>query len=225
MHWCGPTAAEEVRRARDLAERKKAKEERRKARAAAAEAGASAAAAPAAASGAAAAAKPPVPATPIAFLFPGQGSQAVGMLKVGKDCWKVWGEDGPRHGMLHGNSQLCLLVQPSLRFDPQQSRSHNYGFSCSVRLFPGCFLRCVLRPKPGANDLCFPATWLPCRSLPSCLPSRRCWRRQRRCWAMTCCRCDSSFKIPDGGTGGRARERPALERWRWLLCRVGWCRY
>ncbi|KAL4449353.1 hypothetical protein ABPG77_006997 [Micractinium sp. CCAP 211/92] len=68
---------EEVRRAKDLAERKKAKEERRKARTAAAEAGAGASAA----SSSAAAAKPPVPATPIAFLFPGQGSQAVGMLR------------------------------------------------------------------------------------------------------------------------------------------------
>ena len=54
---------------RDEAERKRGKEERRKAKADAA-----AAAAPA---------KPAaVPATPIAFLFPGQGSQAVGMLKV-----------------------------------------------------------------------------------------------------------------------------------------------
>ena len=55
---------------RDEAERKRGKEERRKAKADAA-----AAAAPA---------KPAaVPATPIAFLFPGQGSQSVGML----DAW------------------------------------------------------------------------------------------------------------------------------------------
>ena len=56
---------------RDEAERKRGKEERRKAKAAADAAAAAAPAKPAA-----------VPATPIAFLFPGQGSQAVGMLKV-----------------------------------------------------------------------------------------------------------------------------------------------
>ncbi|GAB4817244.1 hypothetical protein N2152v2_004290 [Parachlorella kessleri] len=55
-------------------ERKAAKEERRKAKAAAAAAGEGAAPA-----------KPAVPATPVAFLFPGQGSQAVGMLKESKD--------------------------------------------------------------------------------------------------------------------------------------------
>lgn len=85
ISWVRPCPAEEVRRARELAERKKAKEDRRKARAAAAEAGVGAAAAPAAASGAAAAAKPPAPATAIAFLFPGQGSQAVGMLKASSE--------------------------------------------------------------------------------------------------------------------------------------------
>lgn len=84
---------EEVRRAKDLAERKKAKEERRKARTAAAEAGAGASAA----SSSAAAAKPPVPATPIAFLFPGQGSQAVGMLKVRK----AGAETGAGHVLLY----------------------------------------------------------------------------------------------------------------------------
>ena len=57
-----------------MAERKAARAERRKAKEAAEAAEAAAPTAPA---------KPRVPATPIAFLFPGQGSQAVGMLKVG----------------------------------------------------------------------------------------------------------------------------------------------
>ncbi len=71
-----------AKRKRDEEERKRYKEERRKAKLAeiAAKAG------PAAGAGTAAApARPAVPATPIAFLFPGQGSQAVGMLKVGGD--------------------------------------------------------------------------------------------------------------------------------------------
>ena len=65
--------AEVAWRKRQEEERKRAKEERRKAKAAAAAAGEGAAPA-----------KPAVPATPVAFLFPGQGSQAVGMLKVGR---------------------------------------------------------------------------------------------------------------------------------------------
>jgi [acyl-carrier-protein] S-malonyltransferase len=74
LGWaCHP--AEELKRRRDAAAAKEAKAARRKAREAADTA---ATAAPAASS-----AKPSVPATPIAFLFPGQGSQAVGMLKVG----------------------------------------------------------------------------------------------------------------------------------------------
>ena len=63
--------AEAQKRVRDEAERKRGKEERRKAKAAADAAAAAGPAKPVA-----------VPATPIAFLFPGQGSQAVGMLKV-----------------------------------------------------------------------------------------------------------------------------------------------
>lgn len=73
--------AEELKRKRDEEEKKRAKEERRAARAAAAAA--------AAAGVAAAPAKPKVPATPIGFLFPGQGSQAVGMLKVGAEGARV----------------------------------------------------------------------------------------------------------------------------------------
>jgi hypothetical protein len=67
-------AAEELKRKREEEERKRYKEERRKAKLAEAAArlgGTSAAPT-----------KPAVPATPIAFLFPGQGSQAVVMLKV-----------------------------------------------------------------------------------------------------------------------------------------------
>ncbi|PSC70866.1 malonyl -acyl carrier transacylase [Micractinium conductrix] len=64
---------EALKRSRDAAERKKEKQEKKKARAAAE---AEAAEAPA---------RPSVPATPIAFLFPGQGSQAVGMLKESAD--------------------------------------------------------------------------------------------------------------------------------------------
>ena len=85
----GCDCAEEVKRAHDEAERKKRKAEKRKKAAmeAAAPAAGKAGEAkpePAAASASAAAATPkaPVPDTPVAFLFPGQGSQAVGMLKV-----------------------------------------------------------------------------------------------------------------------------------------------
>lgn len=72
-------SAEALKRSRDAAERKKEKQEKKKARAAAE---AEAAEAPA---------RPSVPATPIAFLFPGQGSQAVGMLKVCADGWRCGG--------------------------------------------------------------------------------------------------------------------------------------
>lgn len=60
---------EELKRAKDTAERKTAKEERRKAKAAAL------------AAGVVMPSKPVAKNTPVAFLFPGQGSQAVGMLK------------------------------------------------------------------------------------------------------------------------------------------------
>ena len=86
---------EELKRQRDAEERQRAKEERRKAKAEAAASGA-------------APAKPAVPATPIAFLFPGQGSQAVGMLKVGA-CSCVGGGGGP-HAMLgchRGRKRTC----------------------------------------------------------------------------------------------------------------------
>lgn len=63
---------EVLKRQRDEAERKRTREERRKAKAAAEAAAASAPP------------KPVAPAGPVAFLFPGQGSQAVGMLKVGR---------------------------------------------------------------------------------------------------------------------------------------------
>lgn len=64
--------AEVLKRQRDEKERRAAREERRKAKAAAEAAAAAAPPRP-----------PPVAQTPVAFLFPGQGSQAVGMLKVG----------------------------------------------------------------------------------------------------------------------------------------------
>lgn len=66
---------EELKRARDVAARKAAKEEHRKAKAAALAAGTLLTAKK----------KAPVPSGPIAFLFPGQGSQAVGMLNQSKD--------------------------------------------------------------------------------------------------------------------------------------------
>lgn len=77
--------AEEIRRQKDDAERKKAKAERRRRKAAAAARGVEAGTDNNAAthsSQPAAAKAPAVPDTPIAFLFPGQGSQVVGMLKV-----------------------------------------------------------------------------------------------------------------------------------------------
>ncbi|EFN56454.1 hypothetical protein CHLNCDRAFT_22513 [Chlorella variabilis] len=74
---CPGRTAEELKRQRDAAELKKGKEQRRAARVAADAAAAAGPATPAA--------KPAAPATPIAFLFPGQGSQAVGMLKESKD--------------------------------------------------------------------------------------------------------------------------------------------
>ena len=64
---------EELKRVRDEKELKAAKTERRKAKAAAA------------AAGVVLPVKKAVPQGPIAFLFPGQGSQAVGMLKESKD--------------------------------------------------------------------------------------------------------------------------------------------
>ncbi len=81
------TCAEDVKRAKDEEVRQKQKEERRKQKAAA-EAAAKAgkpvekATGKAAVAAPAATPAPAVPQTPIAFLFPGQGSQAVGMLKV-----------------------------------------------------------------------------------------------------------------------------------------------
>lgn len=74
--------AEEIKRARDEVERKKRKEEKRK-RQAVIEAGPETVAA-----SPAQVAVAQVAATPVAFLFPGQGSQAVGMLKV-RACDRV----------------------------------------------------------------------------------------------------------------------------------------
>lgn len=65
---------EQIKRERDAAARKAAKAEHRRAKAAALAAG-----------GLPATKKAPAPAGPIAFLFPGQGSQAVGMLNQSKD--------------------------------------------------------------------------------------------------------------------------------------------
>ena len=73
-------SAEDVRRKQELAERKAKKEKRRQQKAAEAEA--AAAALQASSSTAAAAPASSAPTGPIAFMFPGQGSQAVGMLKV-----------------------------------------------------------------------------------------------------------------------------------------------
>ncbi|BDA43424.1 Malonyl CoA-acyl carrier protein transacylase [Coccomyxa sp. Obi] len=78
---------EEIKRAKDEVEHKKMKEERRKKKAlqAAGDAGKPAAQSGPEAAAVAAPAKAQVPDTPVAFLFPGQGSQAVGMLKECKD--------------------------------------------------------------------------------------------------------------------------------------------
>ncbi len=77
--------AEEIKRAKDEVERKKVKEERRKEKAlqAAGDAAKPAAQSAPEAAAVAAPAKAQMTDTPVAFLFPGQGSQAVGMLKVG----------------------------------------------------------------------------------------------------------------------------------------------
>lgn len=76
---------EDVKRAKDEAARKAAKEERKKAKAAARAAQATADAATEPTTTTAVAAPRPPPQGPVAFLFPGQGSQAVGMLKETKD--------------------------------------------------------------------------------------------------------------------------------------------
>lgn len=81
--WPPCARAEELRRKRDGEERKAAKEERRRAKAEALASGVPLAAKPKAA-----------PATPIAFLFPGQGSQALGMLNVSGWRWAGGGDCG-----------------------------------------------------------------------------------------------------------------------------------
>ena len=96
---CPGRTAEELKRQRDAAELKKGKEQRRAARVAADAAAAAGPATPAA--------KPAAPATPIAFLFPGQGSQAVGMLKVRK----ARGEgrrQGPLTSQLPNTLRACV---------------------------------------------------------------------------------------------------------------------
>ena len=81
-------APEELRRQKDEVERKKAKAKRRSRKAAAAAASSSGDQLVTAVEGSrpettsALQTSVPVPKTPIAFLFPGQGSQALGMLKV-----------------------------------------------------------------------------------------------------------------------------------------------
>lgn len=70
-----PLLTEELKRQRDAAARKAAKEEHRKAKAAALAAGTLLTTKK----------KAPAPSGPIAFMFPGQGSQAVGMLNQSKD--------------------------------------------------------------------------------------------------------------------------------------------
>lgn len=95
-----PDAAEVLKRARDEAELKKAKEERRKAPAAA---DVAATTAPAATP-----ARAKVQETPIAFLFPGQGSQAVGMLKVSRRAGLRAGEEPLWLAAATPHTDLCL---------------------------------------------------------------------------------------------------------------------
>lgn len=71
--------AEDVKRKQELAERKTKKQQRRQQKAVAAAAATFKSTSSSAAPGTA---SKPTPAGPIAFLFPGQGSQALGMLKV-----------------------------------------------------------------------------------------------------------------------------------------------
>lgn len=80
-----PNGAEELKRAEDEVERQKMKEERRKKKALqAAGKAAVPAALPSQSAAVAAPTKAQVPDALVAFLFPGQGSQTVGMLKVSK---------------------------------------------------------------------------------------------------------------------------------------------
>ena len=76
------TLAEEAWRAKETKARKARKAERRAKKAAAAAAVGTIQELPADKPAAPVASPKPAPQTPIAFLFPGQGSQAVGMLKV-----------------------------------------------------------------------------------------------------------------------------------------------
>ena len=86
-----PVFPEDAKRTREAAEKKAAKERRRKARA------------EAIASGGPLPVKKSVPQGPVAFLFPGQGSQAVGMLNETKDLPAV-------KKMLETANKVCILL-------------------------------------------------------------------------------------------------------------------
>ncbi|KAI3426449.1 hypothetical protein D9Q98_008816 [Chlorella vulgaris] len=100
---------EVLKRARDEAELKKAKEERRKARAAA---DVAATTAPAATP-----ARAKVQETPIAFLFPGQGSQAVGMLKESQELPAVKKMLATAQAMLGYDLLALCLEGPKEKLD------------------------------------------------------------------------------------------------------------
>lgn len=107
-------AAEDIKRAKDEVERKKRKEEKRKRQAVIVAGGAGGAASPAPAVA-------QVAAMPVAFLFPGQGSQAVGMLKV-----RACGAPPP---------PVTLLLQ--LRHWSRNLLQHAGHFSACLDMRPG----------------------------------------------------------------------------------------
>ena len=84
LDWDVVLSTEEVRRKQEIAERKAKKEKRKQEKLSAAESSAAQKASVLAVTPQpeAAQTRKPVPTGPVAFVFPGQGSQAVGMLKV-----------------------------------------------------------------------------------------------------------------------------------------------
>ena len=180
-------SAEDLKRKRDAEERKAAKEERRKAKAAAEAAGASAAVAPKPAA---------VPVTPIAFLFPGQGSQAVGMLKESQGLPEVKKMlQAAREVLGYDLLQLCnegpkeklddtIYSQVSLflgqRLGPKEPVLSPGGGSMPACLpcLPGATAS-AHSPRPASTPACAPAHT---RSL-HCL--WRVWRRWSACGPRT----------------------------------------